>query len=130
MPFYLLKTFTQLQSGCLWYLYYVWFLCPQSSSGVSPPFPAEPNLTLSSTLDSDLSDASNLFVWANESGYLKVTSYTEAHLANRFVIHLTEGRTGVSHLSIQVNGIFNLLSGASVFEFLLVVGGSGLDGCL
>ncbi|XP_037545274.1 transforming growth factor beta receptor type 3 [Nematolebias whitei] len=79
-----------------------------SSSGVSPPFPAEPNLTLSSTLNSDLSDVSDLLVWANESGYLKVTSYTEAHLANRFVIHLTEGRTGRE--SLRVNCEDGLLS--------------------
>nr|XP_019961916.1 PREDICTED: transforming growth factor beta receptor type 3-like [Paralichthys olivaceus] len=66
-----------------------------SSNSVSPPFPPEPDLTLSSTLDSDLSTVSDLLVWANESGYAKVTSYTEADLANRFVIQLAGGGTDV-----------------------------------
>ncbi|XP_069005481.1 transforming growth factor beta receptor type 3 [Embiotoca jacksoni] len=64
-----------------------------SSNSVSPPYPPEPDLTLSSTLNSDLSTISDLLVWASESGFMKVTSYTEADLANRFVIQLAEGGT-------------------------------------
>ncbi|KAF0032343.1 hypothetical protein F2P81_014633 [Scophthalmus maximus] len=66
-----------------------------SSNSVSPPYPPEPDLTLSSTLDSDLSAAPDLLVWASESGHTKVTSYTEADLANRFVIQLAGGGTDV-----------------------------------
>ncbi|XP_062263203.1 transforming growth factor beta receptor type 3 [Platichthys flesus] len=66
-----------------------------SSNSVSPPFPSEPDLTLSSTLNSDLSTVSDLLVWANESGYTHVTSYTEADLANRFVVQLAGGGTDV-----------------------------------
>ncbi|XP_039979261.1 transforming growth factor beta receptor type 3 [Xiphias gladius] len=64
-----------------------------SSNSVSPPYPPEPDLTLSSTLNPDLSTISDLLVWASESGYTKVTSYTEADLANRFVIQLAGGGT-------------------------------------
>ncbi|XP_070779137.1 transforming growth factor beta receptor type 3 [Enoplosus armatus] len=66
-----------------------------SSNSVSPPYPPEPDLTLSSTLNSDLSTISDVLVWASESGYTKVTSYTEADLANRFVIQLAGGGTDV-----------------------------------
>ncbi|XP_045897017.1 transforming growth factor beta receptor type 3 [Micropterus dolomieu] len=66
-----------------------------SSNSVSPPYPPEPDLTVSSTLNSDLSTISDLLVWASESGYTKVTSYTEADLANRFVIRLAGGGTDV-----------------------------------
>ncbi|XP_029292710.1 transforming growth factor beta receptor type 3 isoform X2 [Cottoperca gobio] len=66
-----------------------------SSNSVSPPYPPEPDLTLSSALNSDLSTISDLLVWARESGYTKVTSYTEADLANRFVIQLAGGVTDV-----------------------------------
>ncbi|XP_047426796.1 transforming growth factor beta receptor type 3 isoform X2 [Mugil cephalus] len=64
-----------------------------SSNSVSPPFPPEPDLTLTSTLSSDLSTISDLLAWTRGIGYAKVTSYTEADLANRFVIHLAEGGT-------------------------------------
>ncbi|XP_028268623.1 transforming growth factor beta receptor type 3 isoform X2 [Parambassis ranga] len=64
-----------------------------ASHSVSPPYPPEPDLTLFSTLNSDLSSTSDLFVWASESGYTTVTSYTEADLANRFVIQLAESST-------------------------------------
>ncbi|KAM6904733.1 transforming growth factor beta receptor type 3 [Xenentodon cancila] len=64
-----------------------------SSNSISPPFPPEPGLTLSSALNSDLSTISDLLAWARECGYRKVTSYTEADLANRFVIQLAEGGT-------------------------------------
>uniref|UniRef100_UPI0037E891D5 transforming growth factor beta receptor type 3 isoform X1 n=1 Tax=Semicossyphus pulcher TaxID=241346 RepID=UPI0037E891D5 len=64
-----------------------------SSNSISPPYPPEPGLTLSSTLNSDLSSIPDLLVWASENGYAKVTSYTEADLANRFVIQLAGGGT-------------------------------------
>lgn len=86
----------------------LWVFCllPQSSNSISPPHPPEPGLTLSSTLHSDLSTISDLLAWARECGYRKVTSYTEADLANRFVIRLAEGGTGqepcVSLVSITV----------------------------
>ncbi|CAG5897396.1 unnamed protein product [Menidia menidia] len=63
-----------------------------TSDSVSWPYPSEPNLTQSSTLDSDLSAVSDLLAWAAGRGHT-VTSYTEARLANRFVIKLAEGRT-------------------------------------
>lgn len=73
---------------------------------MSPPYPPEPGLTLSSTLNTDLSTIPDLLVWASESGYTKVTSYTEADLANRFVIQLAGDGTGqdpcVSLVSITV----------------------------
>ncbi|XP_041813918.1 transforming growth factor beta receptor type 3 isoform X2 [Chelmon rostratus] len=64
-----------------------------SSNSVSPPYPPEPDLTLSSALSSDLSTIPDLLVWASESGYTQVTSYTEADIANRFVIQLAGGGT-------------------------------------
>ncbi|XP_068192421.1 transforming growth factor beta receptor type 3 [Antennarius striatus] len=65
-----------------------------SSNSVSPPYPPEPGLSVSSTLNSDLSTLSDILIWARENGYTKVTSYTEADLANRFVIWLAGGGTG------------------------------------
>ncbi|XP_008299553.1 transforming growth factor beta receptor type 3 [Stegastes partitus] len=62
-----------------------------ASNSVSPSYPPEPGLTVSSTLNADLSTITDLLVWAAESGYPAVTSYTEADLANRFVIRLAEG---------------------------------------
>ncbi|XP_072299618.1 transforming growth factor beta receptor type 3 [Eucyclogobius newberryi] len=67
-----------------------------SSNSVSPPFPPEPNLTVSSRLDAGLSTVSDLLLWARDRGYSTVTSYTEADLANRFRIHLTRPGTEVS----------------------------------
>ncbi|MEQ2191281.1 hypothetical protein XENOCAPTIV_025500, partial [Xenoophorus captivus] len=64
-----------------------------SYNSVSLPFPPEPNVTMSNTLVSDLSTVSDPLVWATESGYTHVRSYTEADLANRFVIQLGEGGT-------------------------------------
>ncbi|KAJ0057995.1 hypothetical protein NL108_007226 [Boleophthalmus pectinirostris] len=60
-----------------------------SSNSVSPPFPPEPNLSVSSRLHTDLSTESNLLLWARDRGFSTVTSYTEADLANRFRVHLT-----------------------------------------
>lgn len=61
---------------------------------MSPPYPPEPGLTVASTLDPDLSSISDLLLWARESGFTTVTSYTEADLANHFVIRLAEGEAG------------------------------------
>ncbi|KAF3700588.1 Transforming growth factor beta receptor type 3 [Channa argus] len=69
-----------------------------SSNSVSPPFPPEPDLTVSSTLVPDLSIIADLLVWTRESGYTKVSSYTEADLANRFVIQLAGHGTGAAAL--------------------------------
>ncbi|KAJ0001509.1 hypothetical protein NQD34_006529 [Periophthalmus magnuspinnatus] len=60
-----------------------------SSNSVSPPFPPERNLSVSSRLHTDLSTVSDLLLWARDRGFPTVTSYTEAELANRFRIHLT-----------------------------------------
>ncbi|XP_036003959.1 transforming growth factor beta receptor type 3 [Fundulus heteroclitus] len=68
--------------------------------GVSPPFPPEPDLIISSTHVSDLSIVSHPLAWATESGYTNVRSYTEADLANRFVIQLAEGGAGQERLPV------------------------------
>lgn len=64
-----------------------------SSNSVSPLYPPEPGLTLTSMLTSDLSTTHDLLSWANQSGFPKVASYTEADLANHFVIRLAGGGT-------------------------------------
>nr|XP_046161548.1 transforming growth factor beta receptor type 3-like isoform X2 [Oncorhynchus gorbuscha]XP_046161549.1 transforming growth factor beta receptor type 3-like isoform X2 [Oncorhynchus gorbuscha] len=64
-----------------------------SSNSVSPLYPPEPDLTLTSMLTSDLSTTHDLLSWANQSGFPKVASYTEADLANHFVIRLAGGGT-------------------------------------
>lgn len=69
-------------------------LSSQSSNSVSPLYPPEPGLTLTSMLTSDLSTTHDLLSWANQSGFPKVASYTEADLANHFVIRLAGGGTG------------------------------------
>ncbi|XP_061080471.1 transforming growth factor beta receptor type 3 [Conger conger] len=63
-----------------------------SSNSVSPLYPAEPSLTLTSIPSHDL-PTHDLLGWANRRGFPKVTSYTEADLANRFVIRLAGGGT-------------------------------------
>ncbi|KAG5832970.1 hypothetical protein ANANG_G00296910 [Anguilla anguilla] len=65
-----------------------------SSNSVSPLFPPEPNLTLTIVPSLDLLATHDPLGWANGSGFPKVTSYTEADLANRFVIRLAGGGTG------------------------------------
>ncbi|KAL0993072.1 hypothetical protein UPYG_G00102860 [Umbra pygmaea] len=67
-----------------------------SSNSVSPIYPPMPDITLTSTLTPDLSATHDLLSWANQNGFPKVTSYTEADLANRFVIRLAGGGTGRS----------------------------------
>nr|XP_057906384.1 transforming growth factor beta receptor type 3 isoform X3 [Doryrhamphus excisus] len=67
-----------------------------SSNSVSPPYPPEPDLTLTTTLIPDLSTIPDLLLWANLSGYTNVTSYTEADQANRFVIQLSGTGTGTA----------------------------------
>ncbi|XP_036408044.1 transforming growth factor beta receptor type 3 [Megalops cyprinoides] len=64
-----------------------------SSNTVSPLYPPEPDLSLTSMLTPDLLTTHDLVGWANRSGFPKVTSYTEADLANRFVIRLAGGGT-------------------------------------
>ncbi|XP_061702691.1 transforming growth factor beta receptor type 3 [Syngnathoides biaculeatus] len=67
-----------------------------SSNSVSPPYPPEPELTLTTTLIPDLSTIPDLLMWADDNGYNNVTSYTEADQANRFVIQLAgTGPVGV-----------------------------------
>ncbi|CAN9505988.1 unnamed protein product [Ophioblennius macclurei] len=65
-----------------------------SSHSVSPPYPPEPGLILSSTMTSDLSTVPDLLLWAGQRGYGKVTSYTETDLANRLLIQLSDTRAG------------------------------------
>ncbi|XP_061605809.1 transforming growth factor beta receptor type 3 isoform X3 [Phyllopteryx taeniolatus] len=65
-----------------------------SSNSVSPPYPPEPELTLTTTIIPDLSTIPDLLVWANDNGYNNVTSYTEADRANRFVIQLAGSGAG------------------------------------
>ncbi|XP_063048436.1 transforming growth factor beta receptor type 3 [Engraulis encrasicolus] len=64
-----------------------------ASNSVTPLYPARPDLTMTSTLSYDLLSTANLLDWANQNGFPRVTSYTEADLANRFVIRLTGGGT-------------------------------------
>ncbi|KAG9343913.1 hypothetical protein JZ751_013300 [Albula glossodonta] len=59
-----------------------------STNSVSPLYPPEPDLTLTSILSPDLRTTHDLLGWANRNGFPKVTSYTDADLANRFVIRL------------------------------------------
>nr|XP_061805051.1 transforming growth factor beta receptor type 3-like [Nerophis lumbriciformis] len=63
-----------------------------SSNSVSPPYPPETELTLTTTLIPDLSSIADILLWSEENGY-NVTSYTEADQANRFVIRLAGTRT-------------------------------------
>ncbi|XP_016427988.1 transforming growth factor beta receptor type 3-like [Sinocyclocheilus rhinocerous] len=63
-----------------------------SSNSVSPPYRTQsPSLCMTSTVTSDLLSTPDLLEWANQNGFPKVTSYTEADLANRFVVRLREG---------------------------------------
>lgn len=62
-----------------------------SSHSVTPLYPPKPDLTMSSIIVPDLLAAPDLLAWANQNGYPSVMSYTEAHLANRFVIKLKGG---------------------------------------
>lgn len=64
-----------------------------ASNSVTPLYPPRPYLTMSSILSYDLLSTPDLLEWANENGFPSVTSYTEADLANRFVIRLAGGRT-------------------------------------
>ncbi|KAJ8404202.1 hypothetical protein AAFF_G00339750 [Aldrovandia affinis] len=64
-----------------------------SSNSVSPLYPPDPDLTLTSMLTPDLLMTHDFLGWANRSGFPKVTSYTEADLANRFVVRLAGGGT-------------------------------------
>ncbi|XP_051994517.1 transforming growth factor beta receptor type 3-like [Xyrauchen texanus] len=59
-----------------------------SSNSVSLPNSRSPDLSMTSTMTSDLLSTPDLLEWADQNGFPKVTSYTEADLANRFVIQL------------------------------------------
>ncbi|XP_028841591.1 transforming growth factor beta receptor type 3-like [Denticeps clupeoides] len=65
-----------------------------ASNSVTPLHPQKPDLTMSSVLSSELLTVQDPLRWTNENGFPKVTSYTEADLANRFVVRLAGGRTG------------------------------------
>ncbi|XP_056128380.1 transforming growth factor beta receptor type 3 isoform X2 [Rhinichthys klamathensis goyatoka] len=66
-----------------------------SSNSVSLPYRTQaPDLSVTSTVTSDLHSTPDLLQWANQNGFPKVTSYTEADLANRFMIKLREGGKG------------------------------------
>ncbi|CAM4326862.1 unnamed protein product [Leuciscus chuanchicus] len=66
-----------------------------SSNSVSLPYRTQaPDLSVASTVTSDLHSTPDLLEWAYQNGFHKVTSYTEADLANRFMIKLREGRKG------------------------------------
>ncbi|XP_057201216.1 transforming growth factor beta receptor type 3 isoform X1 [Triplophysa rosa] len=58
-----------------------------SSSSVSL-YSEGPDLTMSSTVTSDLLNTPDLLEWASQKNLSEVTSYTEADLANRFIIKL------------------------------------------
>ncbi|XP_062387886.1 transforming growth factor beta receptor type 3 isoform X2 [Sardina pilchardus] len=62
-----------------------------ASNSVTPLYPPRPDLTMTNMLSYDLLSTSDLLEWANENGFPRVTSYTEADLANRFVIRLAGG---------------------------------------
>ncbi|XP_056305890.1 transforming growth factor beta receptor type 3 [Danio aesculapii] len=63
-----------------------------SSHSVSLPYRSQASdLIMTSTVTSDLLNTPDLLEWANQNGFPKVTSYTEADLANRFVVKLGEG---------------------------------------
>lgn len=68
----------------------------QSSNSVSLPYRTQaPDLSMTSTVTSDLHSTPDLLEWANQNGFPKVTSYSEADLANRFVIKLRgDGKGG------------------------------------
>ncbi|KAM6957104.1 transforming growth factor beta receptor type 3 [Aplochiton taeniatus] len=62
-----------------------------SSHSVSQLYPPEFDLSLTSMFTPDLASTPDLLSWANENGFPKVNSYTEADLANRFVVRLAGG---------------------------------------
>ncbi|XP_051905841.1 transforming growth factor beta receptor type 3 [Hippocampus zosterae] len=70
-----------------------------SSNSVSPPYPPEPELSLTTTLIPDLSTIPDLLAWAKKNGYRNVTSYTEADQANRFVIQLVETKAAMKAIA-------------------------------
>ncbi|KAI2666884.1 Transforming growth factor beta receptor type 3 [Labeo rohita] len=73
-----------------------------SSNSVSLPYRTQaPDLSMISTVTSDLLSTPDLLEWANQNGFPKVTSYTEADLANRFVIKLREGGKGGSDAELR-----------------------------
>nr|XP_055051029.1 transforming growth factor beta receptor type 3 isoform X1 [Misgurnus anguillicaudatus] len=65
-----------------------------SSTSVNLLYSQSPELTVTSTVTSDLLSPSDLIEWANQKNISNVTSYTEADLANRFVVKLRGGGQG------------------------------------
>ncbi|XP_051988739.1 transforming growth factor beta receptor type 3-like [Xyrauchen texanus] len=65
-----------------------------SANSVSLPYSRTPDLTMTSTIASELLSTPDLLEWADQNGFPQVTSYTESDLANRFVIQLKAGGTG------------------------------------
>ncbi|KAL7883535.1 hypothetical protein SRHO_G00011930 [Serrasalmus rhombeus] len=59
-----------------------------SSHSVTPLYPPKPDLTMSTIIVPDLLMHPDLLAWTKENDYSFVMSYTEANLANRFVIKL------------------------------------------
>ncbi|KAI4876044.1 hypothetical protein NFI96_021035, partial [Prochilodus magdalenae] len=59
-----------------------------SSHSVTPLYPPKPDLTMTTSIVPDLLMNPDLLTWAKQNDYPLVTSYTEANLANRFVIRL------------------------------------------
>ncbi|XP_016104199.1 transforming growth factor beta receptor type 3 [Sinocyclocheilus grahami] len=73
-----------------------------SSNSVSPPYRTQsPSFSMTSTVTSNLLSTPDLLEWANQNGFPKVTSYTEADLANRFVVRLREGGKGGSDTELR-----------------------------
>ncbi|XP_041091586.1 transforming growth factor beta receptor type 3-like [Polyodon spathula] len=65
---------------------------------------APEHLALTTTVSDDLQVTPDLLAWANERGFPAVTSYTEAGLANRFVVTVTK------------HGVADLLDSALPFQ--------------
>lgn len=69
---------------------------------MAPPYPPEPDLTLSSMLNSEPSTMPDLLARARRSGYSEPTSSTEAELANGVVVQLAGAGAGQCLVSIDV----------------------------
>lgn len=84
----------KLQCYRLLHFYSLISFFSQSSTSVSLQYSQSPELTVTSTVTSDLLSPSDLIEWANQKNISNVTSYTEADLANRFVVKLRGGGQG------------------------------------
>ncbi|XP_066531208.1 transforming growth factor beta receptor type 3 isoform X2 [Hoplias malabaricus] len=72
-----------------------------SSHSVTPLYPPKPDLTMTTTIVPDLLLHPDLLAWADQNLYPFVSSYTEANLANRFVIKLKGGGTAQTVLEAK-----------------------------